>query len=160
MRYTKDGYGRILVDRGMGLVPSQPPALGNCFTGACADALAPYGWQAPPCGAPQANAAAAALQGQTQDALGNCFTGACADALAPYGWQAPPCGVPQANAAAAALQGQAQDALGNCFTGSCATALAPYGWSSPPCDMPPIEAAVWSVGARIVANRRGFLGKQ
>lgn len=51
MRFTTDNCGRTIVDRGMGYVSVPAPGgLGNCFTGSCADGLAPYGWMSPPCG--------------------------------------------------------------------------------------------------------------
>lgn len=97
MRIANDIHGNRLVDHGMGFVPvAPPPALGNCFTGSCQQALSPYGYQA--CG-PVAQVAqviaqappAAPLAGDA--GLGNCFTGSCANALAPYGWSSPPCGM-------------------------------------------------------------------
>ena len=71
---------------GLPAIQQQQAALGNCFTGTCASALAPYGWQAPPCGLPPGEAAAwqaaqaIASSGrplQGDEGMGNCFTGQC-----------------------------------------------------------------------------------
>lgn len=53
--------------------------LGNCFTGACADAMAQYGWGPPAsCGCgPHDGAIAGQGAAPGQDGMGNCFTGSC-----------------------------------------------------------------------------------
>jgi hypothetical protein len=164
--------------------PAPAPALGNCFTGTCAAALAPYGWTAPPCGQPpvptpppvpptppappigfwgassskgwwgggRCDGQACAYEGDCEAGCtcqnGACRSGAISTVEFDRGISGPQGQAPQANA------------LGNCFTGTCAAALAPYGWASPPCGLPPVQAAAWSMAARIVARRAGFLGRQ
>jgi len=89
MRYQNYGSG-MQIDRGLGWQAIAPaPALGNCFTGTCANALAPYGWPQAPCNQQPPMAG-------PDGGMGNCFTGSCANALAPYGWPSPACGAPPA----------------------------------------------------------------